>query len=57
MRGGLSSNDGAAGQFAAEREIIHQLIGSPNQVETVMSPFEKRPAAFSSTGLFRSGSR
>jgi hypothetical protein len=32
-------------------------IGSPNQVEAVMSHFEKRPAAFSSTGLFRSGSR
>jgi hypothetical protein len=40
-------NDGAAGQFAAERETIHQLIGKPNQVEAVMSHFEKRPARFS----------
>ena len=46
-------NDGAAGQFAAERETIGQLIGSPNQVEAVMSHFEKRPASFTSSGLFR----
>jgi enoyl-CoA hydratase/carnithine racemase len=46
-------NDGAAGQFAAERETIHQLIGTPNQAEAVMSHFEKRPASFTTTGLFR----
>ena len=46
-------NDGAAGQFAAERETIGQLIGSANQVEAVMSHFEKRPASFTSSGLFR----
>ena len=46
-------NDGAAGQFAAERETIGQLIGSANQVEAVMSQFEKRPASFTSSGLFR----
>lgn len=40
------ANDGAAEQFAAEREAIHRLIGSPNQVEAVMAHFEKRPAAF-----------
>jgi hypothetical protein len=39
-------NDGAAGQFAAERETIHQLIGKPNQVEAVMSHFEKRAPKF-----------
>lgn len=38
---------GAAGQFAAEREEVHRLIGSPNQVEAVLAEFERRPAAFS----------
>ncbi len=33
-------------QFAAEREVIQSLIGQPNQVEAVMSNFEKRPPAF-----------
>ena len=40
-------NDGAAGQFAEERRVIGSLIGKPNQVEAVMSNFEKRPANFS----------
>ncbi len=38
----LSVADG----FARERAEIGQLIGSPNQVEQVMSFFEKRPANF-----------
>lgn len=37
---------GAAEQFAAERDEIHRLIGSPNQVEAVTSYFEKRPPKF-----------
>jgi enoyl-CoA hydratase/carnithine racemase len=37
---------GAAEQFAAERRIIGSLIGRPNQVEAVMSNFEKREAVF-----------
>ena len=36
----------AEAQFAEERRIIGSLIGKPNQVEAVMSNFEKRPAAF-----------
>jgi len=36
----------AAAQFAAERKVIGSLIGGANQVEAVMSNFEKRPAAF-----------
>jgi enoyl-CoA hydratase/carnithine racemase len=40
-------NDGAAQQFAAEREVIGSLIGKPNQIEAVMANFEKRPATFS----------
>lgn len=36
----------AADQFAAERQIIGGLIGGPNQVEAVMSYFEKRAPAF-----------
>jgi enoyl-CoA hydratase/carnithine racemase len=39
-------NQGAAEQFAAERARIGALIGRPNQVEAVMSNFEKRPARF-----------
>ena len=39
-------NQGAAEQFAAERARIGSLIGRPNQVEAVMSNFEKRPANF-----------
>ncbi|MEK7411012.1 MAG: crotonase/enoyl-CoA hydratase family protein [Actinomycetota bacterium] len=41
------ANAGAAEQFAEERRVIGQLIGSPNQVEAVMAHFEKRPANFS----------
>ena len=40
------SNAGAAEHFAEERRIIHSLIGKPNQVEAVMSNFEKRSANF-----------
>lgn len=36
----------AASQFEAERRIIGSLIGKPNQVEAVMSNFEKRAANF-----------
>jgi len=39
-------NQGAAEQFAAERQRIGSLIGRPNQMEAVMSNFEKRPANF-----------
>jgi enoyl-CoA hydratase/carnithine racemase len=39
-------NQGAAQQFAEERRIIGSLIGRPNQVETVMANFEKRPANY-----------
>ena len=39
-------NKGAAAQFAAERTGIGSLLGRPNQVEAVMSNFEKRPANF-----------
>ncbi len=40
------ANAGAAEHFAEERRIIYSLIGKPNQVEAVMSNFEKRPAKF-----------
>ena len=36
----------AEAQFAAERSIIGGLIGKPNQVEAVMSNFEKRAPQF-----------
>jgi enoyl-CoA hydratase/carnithine racemase len=39
-------HDRAAQQFAEERRIIGSLIGQPNQVEAIMSNFEKRPARF-----------
>jgi enoyl-CoA hydratase/carnithine racemase len=39
-------HDKAESQFAEERRIIGSLIGKPNQVEAVMSNFEKRPANF-----------
>jgi enoyl-CoA hydratase/carnithine racemase len=48
----LMANDGAAQQFAAEREVIGKLIGAPNQVEAVMSHFEKRPPKFNSSSIF-----
>ena len=35
-----------ASQFAEERRLIHTLIGSPNQVESVVAAFEKRPGNF-----------
>lgn len=37
----------AASQFAAERRLIGELIGSAHQVEAVMSHFEKRAPNFS----------
>jgi enoyl-CoA hydratase/carnithine racemase len=40
------SDEGAAEQFAAERRVIGEQIGSPNQVEAVMADFEKRPPRF-----------
>ena len=38
--------DGAAEQFAFERQVIGEQIGSPNQIEAIMSNMEKRPAEF-----------
>lgn len=43
----LSTADG----FALEREEIGQLIGSPNQVESVKAFFEKRPPSFADPEL------
>jgi enoyl-CoA hydratase/carnithine racemase len=40
------ANDRSADQFAAEREVIGSLVGSPNQVESVMANFEQRPPNF-----------
>ena len=48
----LMANDGAAQQFAAEREVIGKLIGGANQVEAVMSHFEKRPPKFNPSSIF-----
>jgi hypothetical protein len=48
----LQVNDGAAQQFANEREVIGRLIGHANQAEAVMSHFEKRPPNFQSASLF-----
>jgi enoyl-CoA hydratase/carnithine racemase len=39
-------NDGAAEQFAHERRVIASLIGTPNQVESVMAGMEKRPPVY-----------
>lgn len=36
----------AAAQFAAERSVIGGLVGGKNQIEAVLSNFEKRPAEF-----------
>jgi enoyl-CoA hydratase/carnithine racemase len=36
----------AATQFAHERSVVRTLIGSPNQVESVMAAFEQRPGRF-----------
>lgn len=41
-----SATDGAAEQFAEERRLIGEQIGSPNQVEAVKSGFENRPPVF-----------
>lgn len=38
--------EGAADQFAAERRIIGEQIGSPNQIEAIKSNMERRPANF-----------
>ena len=42
----LAGTVGLAEQFAAERATIGGLIGKPNQVEAVMSYFEKREPDF-----------
>lgn len=42
----LQANAGAAEQFAAERQVIGSLIGTPNQIEAIMAGFENRPARF-----------
>lgn len=39
-------HDAAAEQFAAERRVIGEQIGSPNQVEAVMAGFEDRAPVF-----------
>ena len=39
-------NQGAAEQFAAERQSIGSLVGRPSQKEAVMANFEKRPPNF-----------
>ncbi len=44
------SNAGAAEHFAAEREIIFKLIGSPNQVEAITANFENRAPVFRDVG-------
>ena len=41
---------GAAEQFAAEREMIYTLIGSPNQVEAITANFENRAPQFRDVG-------
>jgi enoyl-CoA hydratase/carnithine racemase len=38
--------EGAAEQFAEERRIIGDQIGSPNQIEAIKSNMERRPADF-----------
>jgi enoyl-CoA hydratase/carnithine racemase len=38
--------DGAAEQFANERQVIRSLIGTPNQIEAVTANVEGRPPAF-----------
>lgn len=41
------ANAGAAEQFAAERDMIGSLMGTPNQVEAITANFENRPPRFS----------
>jgi enoyl-CoA hydratase/carnithine racemase len=38
--------EGAAEQFAMEREVIHAQIGTPNQIESIMANMEKRAPNF-----------
>ena len=38
--------EGAAEQFALERQLIGEQIGTKNQVEAIMSNLERRPAQF-----------
>ena len=38
--------EGAAEQFAEERRVIRAQIGTPNQIEAVMSGFDKRAPVF-----------
>jgi enoyl-CoA hydratase/carnithine racemase len=40
-------DEGAAEQFAAERQVIGAQIGSPNQIEAVTAGFENRQPVFS----------
>jgi enoyl-CoA hydratase/carnithine racemase len=40
------ANDGAAEQFAEERRVIGEQIGSPNQIEAVTAGFENRAPVF-----------
>jgi len=40
------ASDGAAEQFAEERRLIREQIGSPNQIEAVTASFENRSPAF-----------
>jgi enoyl-CoA hydratase/carnithine racemase len=42
----LLDHAGAAEQFAHERQVIREQIGSPNQVEAVMAGFENRAPVF-----------
>lgn len=42
----LMDHPGAADAFAAERRVIGEQIGSPNQTESVMASFEKRAPVF-----------
>lgn len=38
--------EGAAEQFAMEREVIHAQIGSPNQIESIKANMERRAPTF-----------
>ena len=44
------SNAGAAGHFAAEREITFGLIGKPHQVEAITVNFKNRAPVFKDVG-------
>jgi enoyl-CoA hydratase/carnithine racemase len=44
------ANADAAEQFAEERRVIGSLIGTPNQVETVMANFEQREPKYTDPG-------